>query len=196
MEFDSIIKKRRSVRSFTSKKPSWKVALDAIESANHNPFAGNHNNLKFIIIEEEATIKKIADISEQPWISESKLLVFVCSDDMYLENLYGEKGRIYSRQQAGAAIQTILLKIVDLGFSACWVGAYIDEIIKESLRIPQHIQIEAIIPIGYEKKETKIEKPKKRTLDNVIYWETWKNEKRDNFFKKLKRDFDIDTETL
>lgn len=184
MELETVIKKRKSIRAFTDKKVSWKAALNAIESANQCPFAGNHNNLKFLIIENKEIIKKIAGLADQQWISQSSLLILVCSDDTNLENLYGERGRVYSRQQAGSVIQTILLKLVDLGLAACWVGAYSDEILKEILDIPQHIQIEAIIPIGYEDKTPFIKKPKKKELENVLYWEKWRENKRSPLFKE------------
>lgn len=184
MEFDAIVKKRKSVNKFTKKNVSWKYVLDAIELANQGPFAGNINNLKFLIIEEKETIKKIAKFAEQLWIAEAGIIILVCSDETHLENMYGERGRVYSRQQAGAAIQTVLLKLTELGLASCWVGAYTDEIIKESLKIPQHIQIEAIIPIGYENKKLSEKKPGKKEIEHVIYWENWKNEKRPPLFKE------------
>ena len=186
MELDKIIRKRKSVRSFTATNPSWKYISDAIESTLQNPFAGNHNNLKFLIIEDEEIIKKISKIAEQSWISQAGILIVVCSNDAQLESLYGERGRIYSRQQAGAAIQTLLLKLVDLGLSSCWVGAFTDEILKEALNIPQHIQIEAIIPVGYENPEHKKSKPHKKELENSIFWENWNNQHRPALFKEPK----------
>lgn len=186
MEFNNVIRNRHSVRSFTTRKVDWRYAMNAIDAAIQGPFTGNHNNLKFLIIEEKETIHKLAKLAEQSWISESSLLIFVCSDDTQLENLYGERGRIYSKQQAGAAIQTLLLKIVDLGLVACWIGAFTDEIIKENLKIPQYIQIEAIIPIGYENNHSLKQKPRKKALENVIYWEKWKSTKRPPFFKEPK----------
>ncbi|MEK6928378.1 MAG: nitroreductase family protein [Nanoarchaeota archaeon] len=181
MEFDSVIQKRRSVRSFKSKKPDWKDILQAIDSALQSPFAGNHNNLKFIIIEDPEKISKIAEFSEQKWILESKTLVAVCSDNIHLKNLYGERGRIYSRQQAGATIQTFLLKLINLGISACWVGAYTDKLIKELLKIPAHIQIEAVIPVGYEKEKSPHKR--KKTLESSIFWEEWDKNKKPVFIK-------------
>jgi len=120
MEFDSVVKKRKSVRSFLAKKPSWKTVLEAIDAANQSPFAGNMNNLKFLIIEEKETIKKLAKFAEQHWISQVGIVVLVCSDETHLENKYGERGRIYSRQQAGSAIHAFLLKLADLNLSACF----------------------------------------------------------------------------
>ncbi len=184
MEFNIVIKKRHSIRAFTKKKASWKSILDAIDAALKNPFAGNINHLKFVIVEEKETIKKIADLAEQTWISNAGILIVVCSDDTHLERLYGARGRVYSRQQAGAAIQTILLKLVDLGLSACWVGSYEDTMIKHLLSIPKNIQIEAVIPIGYEDTKAQNPKTRKRELEKVLRWENWKTENRPYLFQE------------
>src|SRR3989338_2394734 len=182
MEFDKVIESRKSVRSFRSKKASWKDVIEAINSALQAPFAGNQNHMNFIIIERQETINRISELTNQLWINECGILVIVCSDDTHLENLYGERGRIYSRQQSGAAIENLLLKVADLGLSACWVGAFQDEIIKQHLKIPEHIQIEAIIPIGYEKR--KDERKTKRSVESVMYWEHWDNSRRPSLFKE------------
>ncbi len=176
MEFDKVVYSRKSVRSFKDKKASWKDVLEAVDAANQSPFAGNHNHIKFLIIENRENIEKIAEYAEQFWINESGIVVVVCSDDTHLENLYGERGRVYSRQQAGAAIQTFLLKLVDLGLSACWVGSYSDKLIRELLKIPEDIQVEAIIPVGYEK--GRIGRRKKKELENSLRWELWNVKRR------------------
>jgi len=178
MDFDTVIKKRKSVRSFKPRSASWKSVLEAIDSAIQGPFAGNHNNLKFLVVENPETIAELAKHAKQPWIKESGICVVVCSDDTHLENMYGERGRLYSKQQAGAAIQIFLLKLVDLGLSGCWVGAYSDEFIRNAINVPGHIQIEAIIPIGYGKAEKAPKTRRKTELEHSIYWESWeKNQK-------------------
>ena len=186
MQFDSLIRKRKSVHSFTKKKAHWKSILDAIDAAIQNPYAGNHNNLKFIIIEDKETIKDIAKMAEQHWIAQAPTLLVICSDDLHLEDKYGERGRVYSRQQAGAAIQTILFKLTNGGLAACWVGAYSDEVLKQTLKIPQHIQVEAVIPVGYENIREKQIKPEKVELENVLYWEKWDQWSRPPLFKEPK----------
>ena len=182
MEFDKILEKRFSTRSFKGKAAPFGKVLEAIYSSLQGPFAGNYNNLKFLIVESPETIKKIAHHCQQTWISESKLLVLICSEDTILENHYGERGRVYSRQQAGAVISTLLLKLTDMGIDSCWVGSYSDDLIKQMLEIPQHIQIEAIIPTGFASK--KLQKSNKKSLENVLYWEKWKKNKRPAFFKE------------
>ena len=176
MEFDSVVEKRKSTHAFKSKKVNWRDILDAVDATGQGPFADGKNNLKFLILEEPDKINKIAEFADQLWINEAPALILVCSDDTNLENLHGERGRVYSRQQAGAAIQTFLLKLTDIGLSSCWVGSYSDELIKQSLDIPSHIQIEALIPVGYE--SGKSVKKKKKSLENSIFWENWDNRKR------------------
>ncbi len=186
MEFDSVVNKRHSVRSFKSKKPSWKLILEAIDSATKVPFAGNICNLKFVIIEDKKVIKNLSKCCQQSWIKDVGVVVMVCSDDTHLENKYGERGRLYSKQQSGAAIQNFLLKLVDLGLCACWIGAYTDETARSTLKIPSHIEIEAIIPIGYEKPDKTKPKKRKQELKNVIFWEEWgKNHKKSPFEEPL-----------
>ena len=182
MEFNKVIKKRKSARDFNKKFVSFKDILESISSALEGPFSGNHNNLHFLIIENPETIKKISKHCQQIWIQNSKLLVIVCSDERHLEETYGERGRVYSKQQAGAAIATLLLKLTDLSIDSCWVGSYTDDLLKEILKIPQHIQIEAIIPTGYESKN--LAKPKKKKLSSAIYWESWKKDKRPTIFEE------------
>lgn len=184
MEFDSVIKKRHSIRSFKDKSVSWKLVMDAIDSAIKAPFAGNNNNLKFIIVESPELIEKLAKYSNQDWISEATIALIVCSNDKNLERLYQERGKAYSKQQAGATIENLLLKITDLGLSSCWVGAYDDEKIKSNFDIPEDIQIEAIIPVGYEKKSPKTKEIRKQKLDNLIYWDLWNKGSRKSLFEE------------
>ena len=186
MDFNSLIKKRKSVRSFKNKTVSFKDVLEAIDSSLQGPYAGNINKLKFIIVEDKTKINEIASHCNQPWIGESSSLIVVCSDDQYIETLYGERGKKYARQQAGAAIGTILFKLVDLSLSASWVGSYSDELIRNALRIPKNIEIDAIIPIGYEKINKYAEPRKKRSVESRICWEFWGRDKRPWIFKDPK----------
>ncbi|MAG27107.1 hypothetical protein CMI47_16345 [Candidatus Pacearchaeota archaeon] len=186
MELNSAIKKRKSTRDFKRKKPSFKDILEAIDAAIQGPFAGNINNLKFIIIESKDSIEDISNHTGQKWVQNSPALIIVTSNDSHLEDLYGERGRVYSRQQAGAAISTLLLRLTDLGLTGSWIGAYSDERIKQSLGIPEKIQIEAIIPIGYAQ-NPKEKKKTKTTIEEATYWEVWERNRRPTIFPDPQR---------
>jgi len=176
MELNNTLIKRHSVREFLSKKVKWADILEAIDASTNSPAAGNIFNLKFIIIKRQETKNEIAKHAQQLWLSSAPYLILACSDETKLERVYDSRGLRYSKQQTGAAIQNFLLKITDLGLSSCWVGAYSDELIKQILKIPEYIQLEAILPVGYEKGKGK--QKTKAKLENIINWEKWGQKKK------------------
>jgi nitroreductase len=175
MELNKAIQSRRSVRKFKNKKPNWKDILECIDSARYAPMAGNNFSLKFILVDNSEKIAKLADAA-QPFIAKAKYVVVVCTNPSRTVNSYDKRGEIYCRQQAGAAIQNFLLKIEEKGLSTCWVGAFVDNMVKEILEIPKDINVEALFPIGYE-----FEKPRTRKMkidmDRILYFNSYGNTK-------------------
>ncbi len=177
MELDSAIQKRKSVRKFNlKKKPDWRTIIECIDSARFAPMAGNNYTLKFILIDDEEKIKEITESCHQNFVSESKYVVVACSDPSRTVNLFGEAGKVYSRQQAGAAIENFLLKITESGLSTCWVGKFVEEQVKKVLGIPENVNIEAIFPIGYNA-ETLRTRVAKIDLNRILYFNSYGNVK-------------------
>ena len=180
MDLNKVIKSRKSTRHFADKKPSWKDIIECIDSTRFAPMAGNLFPLRFILVSDEKKIKKLADASQQPFIEEAKYIVVVCSDCKMVLNAYEERAEKFCRQEAGAAIQNFLLSLEEKGLKTCWVGYYVDYLIKEALKIPKDLEVEAIFPIGYEsKKPGATPKPSKRKkeLDDFLYFDTYKNKR-------------------
>lgn len=175
MELNEAIKSRKSVRNFTDKKPDWRDIIECIDSARYAPAAGNNFTLNFILVSDKKKIQKIASASEQSFIAKASYVVVAYSTPKRLINLFKEKGKIYSRQQAGAAIQNMLLKIEDKGLSTCWVGDFDEEQIKRELKIKKDSEIEALFPIGYA--SGKNPQKHKIELDRILYFESHGNKK-------------------
>lgn len=176
MELQDAIKERRSIRRFSDKKPDWRDILEIIDTARHAPMAGNNFTLKFITVSDEKIIEKIADACQQSFVGEAKYIIVVCSDKKTVISQFGDKADVFVRQQAGAAIQNILLSVTEKGLATCWVGYFVEEQIKRELKIKRPtVQIEAILPIGYESKapEHKKHKKKKIELENIIFFNKW-----------------------
>lgn len=175
MDFDKVVESRHSVRCFKKgKKPNYKDLIQAIDAASKGPLAGNMPSLKYILIQDKKIITELAEACQQNFIGDAETLIAVCSDKNNLEKTYLKRGEIYSRQQAGAAIITILLKLVDLGLSSCWVGAFSDDMVKRILKVPENVNVEALLPVGYL--QGKIQERKKPSLDSLLYFDSYKNE--------------------
>ena len=180
MELDKAIKERKSVKKFSNKKPDWRNIIEAIDMARYSPMAGNLFSLKFIVIDDEKKIQKIAEACQQDFILDAQYLVVVCSDPFKTTQSYEERSERYLRQQAGAGMQNFLLKLIDLGLSTCWVGHFVDKQIKNALEIPEEINIEAIFPIGYESKMSKAKNKKRIDIDSILYFNKYKNKKMES----------------
>ena len=184
MDLDKAIKERHSVRKFKDKKPSWKKIIECMDAMRYAPMAGNNFTLKLILVDDSEKIQKIAEACQQQFINTAKYVVIACSNPALPKNSYDEKGKMYVRQQAGAAIQNFLLKIQEVGLATCWVGSFVEEQIKRELKIPANIQVEAIFPIGFEFEKTK--KRLKIDMDTILYFNKYGNKKK----KKIKK-FDV-----
>jgi len=173
MELDKVVDKRRSVRKFKSKKPNWRDIVKAMECARKVPLAGNIPSIKFILVDDSEIIATLAEAAQQDFVAQCHYVVVVCSDKVDVVRSYNERGEIYAKQEAGAAIEQFLLKIVDLGLSSCWVGAFVDEQVKRALEIPDDVDVDAILPVGYE--YIKGKQKRKPDLDRILYFNKWRN---------------------
>ena len=178
MKLNEAIHSRKSVRKFKSKKPDWRDIIECIDAARYAPMAGNNYTLKFILVDDKEKIQKIAEAAQQQFISRAQYVVAVCSDTSRTTNAY-EKGEIFCKQQAGAAIQNFLLKIQEKGLATCWVGYFVEKLVKEALKIPENINVEALFPIGYEFEKSRTRKIK-IDIDRILYFNKYGNKKMKN----------------
>jgi nitroreductase len=176
------IESRCSIRKFSNKKVHWDKVIEAIDAANQAPFAGNINNLKFIIVQDPKKIEILTNCCQQSWMKDASYVVVVCSNSKELVNQYGDRGINYNKQQAGAAIQNFLLRITELKLASCWIGAFADNQIMRELRIPETYEIEAVLPIGHPLNK-KSKPARKISVDKKIFWEVWDQKKKPTGYK-------------
>ena len=174
MQLDKAIKKRKSVKKFSDKKPDWRHIIECIDKMRYAPMAGNNFILKVIMVDKEDKIKKLSKAAEQPFIEDVKYLLVVCSNYPRIKDTYGKKTEIYSRQQAGAAIQNLLLSLEEKKLSTCWIGHFNENKVKRILEIPKDINVEAMFPIGYEHPYSSKRKSKP-DLDSFLFFNKYKN---------------------
>ena len=75
MDLNKAIQGRKSVRHFSTKTPNWRDILECIDAARYSPTAGNLFPMRFILVDDEDTIKKLADATQQPFVAEAKYIV-------------------------------------------------------------------------------------------------------------------------
>ena len=146
-----LFKKRHSVRSFKSNEVGLRTLEEILEAANSAPSAGNLKAREIKVVKDLETKKALARAAlGQDFIAEASIVLVFFALSKKSGRKYGERGRnLYSIQDATISASFAWLQAVNLGLSACWVGAFDDEEVKEILKTPSNWQPIAILPLGY-----------------------------------------------
>jgi len=176
MKTEDSIRKRRSIRKYSSKNVKFSDITEICDAARLAPLAGNIAYLKIIVVSNKSKIKELAQASQQPFIADAPYVLVLCSDKSHVLKSFPDVGERYIKQQAGAAVENMLLRITDLKLASCWIGWFDDNEIKRIFKIPARVDIEALIPVAHPIKEPG--KIYKQNLGQILYYDTWNNKKK------------------
>lgn len=146
-----IFKKRHSVRNFRNKEIEDKKLKEILEAANSAPSAGDLKAREIVVVKDLETKKALVGAAlGQNFIAEASMVLVFFAIPEKSGKKYGERGRnLYSIQDATISVSFAWLQAVDLGLSACWVGAFDEEEVKKILKVSSDRHPIAILPIGY-----------------------------------------------
>lgn len=171
MDIFEAVKGRRSIRRYTGgdvEEGNLKRIMDAGLMA---PSAGNIQPWELILVRGEERKRQLAeDALNQSFIAQAAAVIVVCVDLNRAQVAYGGRGvNLYCLQDSGATIQNMLLTAHALGLGACWIGAFDEKAVTETLEIPPRYRPVVLIPVG-----PPAEKPPavgKRQLEEVLHRE-------------------------
>ena len=171
MEFFHVVKKRFSCRNFLPRPVEPEKLEKVLWAATLAPSAGNTQDWRFCVIKDKKLKEALAEVSfGQTFLREAPVVIVVCSDLEEIGAHYGERGKkLYAYQDTAAAIENLLLAACDLDLATCWVGAFDETKVGETLGLLPSLRPVALIALGYpaEKPKPKFRKP----LSEVIIME-------------------------
>ena len=173
MEVFDCIRTRRSIRKYKDQPVPWDNIVEILQAGKYAPFAGNILNCKFIVVKNESKRRAIAEAcSQQYWMQDAPIHIVVVGEPEKLERYYGTRGvRLYTIQGAAAAIENMLLTAHSIGLGSCWIGAFDEEEIRSLCNLPEHINVQGIITIGYANEAP--EPPPKYRIEHAMFFERW-----------------------
>jgi nitroreductase len=176
MNLRSAVEKRADIKRFDLRAPDWRAVIRAIDFARFAPGVGGTFSARFIVVQDEKVIGKLADASQQAFVGKAKICVVVVSDDSHLVRSYDERGELYARRHCGAVIENFLLGLENEKLATSWVWYFEDEQVRSALDIPESVKVEGIFPVG---KKTKVRSKEKRiaALDKILFFEKYGNKK-------------------
>ncbi len=155
MEFEKVLKIRRSIRAFKGKEIEEAKIKKILEAANSAPSAGNLQAYKIILVKSQEKKFALAKAAfGQSFISEAPIVLVFLADPTRSEIKYGERGKkLYCICDTALAAYSAWLSAANLDLGACWVGAFDDNKVKEILSVDTDLIPVCILPIGYKAEE-------------------------------------------
>jgi len=199
MSLNEIIKTRRSVRKYLPQPVPEEAVLAVLVAAGLAPSAHNSQPWSFIILENPLVKRELAEVMADAWVADAEkdgvkvevkmrqervdrfvnapALILACISMNGLRKFPDQKRQLLehdlAQQSLGAAMQNLLLTAHALGLGACWFCApgFCKEIVRKVLGIPEIVEPEAFIIIGYPA-ETPLVPPKK-PLEEYCFRDMW-----------------------
>lgn len=162
----------RSRRSYRGKYLSTPVPREDLirimEAGYHAPSGCNKQTTSFLAVDDPEILKKLHCVIQPPVGETAPAMVCVLT-----RKIIAYRDRTYYVQDYAAAIQNMLLSIVELGYASCWIEGHItdtDRIGEQMARIlgvPEEYALVAFLPVGIPAEEVK---PIKKTAFPERAW--------------------------
>ena len=193
------IEARRSVRKYQSRPVPEELIRKVLSAAGWAPSAHNAQPWRFIVLGDPAVKRRLAEAMAESWAADmakdgvsieaetfkhrvgrfatAPSLVLACLSMEGMAKFPDEERKRCERdlamQSLAAALQNLLLAAHVEGLGACWfcAPAFCKETVREVLEIPEEVEPEALIAIGYP--DEKPPAPPKKQLGDYCFKDRW-----------------------
>jgi len=152
MDFYELIRTRRTIRQFKDRLIARNTLVELLEAARSAPSAANLQPLEYIIIEDAETVKKVfGQLAWAGYVQPKRnppqdkrpvaYIVVLVNHDISPANL--------CIADAAAAIENILLAAWSKGIGSCWIGSVQRDNVRRILAIPERLDIDSVVALGY-----------------------------------------------
>lgn len=86
----------------------------------------------------------------QSWMAGAPVMVVFAAEFRRCTARYGERGVMYTHMEVGHAGQNLFLQAEALGMAAGIVGAFSDQALSQTLRLPREHEPLLVMPVGYK----------------------------------------------
>ena len=140
-----LIKRRRSIRQYTSQDVTEEQVQQLLEAAMAAPSASARDPWHFVVIRDAATRQKLSQTHTfSDMAARSPVVIAVCGDEVVSKHWFTD---------CAAATENLLLAVTALGLGAVWVGIYPgaerEQHVRAVLGMPANMRVLSLIPIGH-----------------------------------------------
>jgi nitroreductase len=167
MEFQDVIRTRRSVRKFTPSDISDEALTRICEAGRIAPSGCNIQNRDFVVIRDRDNLGQLHDRLQPDFRNAAAAIALVMDTT---PTKFGS----YWIEDASAATENMLLAIVDEGYDSVWIEGTLlphEAWAKGLLGVPDEKRLYIILPIGKAAKPGDM--APKKALDEMVHWDRY-----------------------
>lgn len=162
---------RTSVRSYRPDTVEDEKLSRILDAARRAPSGKNGQPWVFIVVRDADIRKKLVPACKnQEFVGQAPVVVVACGRE---ELAYKKMGGYWNSLPVdiGIAMEHLMLAAEAEGLGTCWIGAFIEDEVREILSIPDEVKIVALTPVGYPADERKF-RPRKE-LNEIVMNDGW-----------------------
>jgi len=159
------IKERRSIRAYQNRPLPEDVLREVLEAARLAPSARNRQEWRFVVVQDEGQIRRVAAAAGQPFIGTAP--VIIAGVALNPERVMRCGVPTYAVDLA-IAMTNITMAATAHGLGTCWIGSFDQEEVKRVLRIPEECKVVELMPLGYPAEQPEV-RPRKALAEIVSY---------------------------
>jgi len=177
-----LIRTRRSVRNYDSRRVEREKIELCLEAARLAPSASNSQPWKFIVVDDPSLRTKMAEVAFRGLYSLSKfaanapVIVVAVADRVGFASRAGGlvRNTSFYRLDMGIAGEHLVLQAAELGLGTCWIGWFNEGGVKSVLGIPRNRRVEYLISLGYPAGDLKSGGQKRVPIDEMSSFNGWR----------------------
>jgi F420 biosynthesis protein FbiB-like protein len=191
------INRRRMIRAYTDQPVPRQMVIALLEAAIRAPSPHNRQPWRFAVLSGPARARLARAMGAQlrtdllrdgvaperaeqdvarsyQRITSASHCILVCLTlrdmDRYPDAQRNQAEHWMAGQAVAAAIQNLLLRATELGLGACWMCAplFCPQVVRDTLKLPDDWQPQALITIGYPANDGKARE--RQPLESVCVW--------------------------
>jgi len=161
------IRKRYSCRSYQEKSVEPEKLDSILEAARLAPSA--RQDWRFVVVADPQTKRQVAETTSQPdAFAKAGVIIAACSNSDYVMRC----GQAIGPIDIAIALEHICLQATELGLGTCWIGSFEPDKVRQTLAIPDDIQVIELMTIGYPADSKP--KAKREPMEKIVSFEKWK----------------------
>jgi nitroreductase len=169
-----LFKKRRSIRRFTSQKPTDEQIKQILSAAMVAPSAKSLHPVEYVVVKDKKKLEKLSACGpHQQFIKEATVAIVIVGDPVKSDQFW--------LLDATLAAAHIYLETTNQGLATCWThvfegknekGEERETLVKKALNIPEEKRILCLLPIGYPDEKVSAHREAEYDEDKV-HWGGW-----------------------